>query len=745
MMRKYLSFLLSFVLLFLLSACGSAEIASKIFDTDSVSSTFDGEIIAENSSLQLKWDDTTKGVVLIDRKTGMEYGTTPVGDGKNQVDELGMPVKKHPRVNSPIVISYLDYETNTVIDAASYTAAVENGRVRCAKGKDALLVEFYFDGPQIMVPVQYILKDDCLQIRIDADDIQENANKIIRVSIAPFLCSVENDNQDGYLFVPSGSGTLIKPETISQQGASYSSQMYGADGTIEMISKTTETESVRLPVYGVRSEENKGMVAIIDGAADTAFIEVNTGAVAYGYSAVYSSFQLRGYTGHVADMFSGLTVESTVYSKAKISGTLSVSFYPLTGDSADYMGMALKYRDYLKREYALPDSAEDFPLSFTFLGGTMVTDSFFGIPYQRLYAATTLRQSYEISEDIFNEFNVPLNIILKGFGTTGIDPGTVGGGFKVSAKFGNGSDLGELRKLCIDNSAGFYIDFDVVRFAENGNGFSKLFNVSSNAGEEKAAQYFYNPAALDQEESTLHYLLSPSEIDDAVQKLITAAKKMEINGLSLSTMTSMSYSDYSDKSCADYYSKSGFSRLVTENLTEIKKNDFKIASFAANDYAAVQSDTILNVPLQSDREHIFYTDIPFYEIVFRGAVPMATGSINLSADRSRLILNAVESGCGLNYTVTANWSNELLTVKQPLFYNCVYSEIKDDIIRDMQCLSNYYEKIDGAHIIEHQLLTESLRMTVFDNNVAVYVNYGKQAAESPAGMVEAGSFLVTER
>ena len=124
---------------------------------------------------------------------------------------------------------------------------------------------------------------------------------------------------------------------------------------------------------------------------------------------------------------------------------------------------------------------------------------------------------------------------------------------------------------------------------------------------------------------------------------------------------------------------------------------------------------------------------------------MATGSINLSADRSRLILNAVESGCGLNYTVTANWSNELLTVKQPLFYNCVYSEIKDDIIHDMQCLSNYYEKINGAHIIEHQLLTESLRMTVFDNNVAVYVNYGKQAAESPAGMVEAGSFLVTER
>ena len=51
MMRKYLSFLLSFVLLFLLSACGSAEIASKIFDTDSVSSTFDGEIIAEFSSI----------------------------------------------------------------------------------------------------------------------------------------------------------------------------------------------------------------------------------------------------------------------------------------------------------------------------------------------------------------------------------------------------------------------------------------------------------------------------------------------------------------------------------------------------------------------------------------------------------------------------------------------------------------------------------------------------------------------
>ena len=64
-------------------------------------------------------------------------------------------------------------------DALSYTGAVQNGRVRCAKGKDSLLVEFYFDEPGFMIPVQYILKESSVQIRINPKNISENENRVV--------------------------------------------------------------------------------------------------------------------------------------------------------------------------------------------------------------------------------------------------------------------------------------------------------------------------------------------------------------------------------------------------------------------------------------------------------------------------------------------------------------------------------------------------------------------------------------
>lgn len=744
MLRKTASFILIFVLLSVFASCGNNTVPSKSFDAGAKDTMVTENVIAENSSFRLEWDDNTKGVILTDLQSSLKWGTTPIDNGAGQVDEFGMPIKKHPKVNSAISISYLDSETNTVIDATSYTGAVENGRVRCAKGKNSILVEFYFDGPKIMVPVQYILQKDHLQIKVCAEDIQEEKNKVIKISIAPFICAVENDSPDSYIFVPSGSGALITPVTLSQQGVNYSSQVYGSDSTIEVISKTTETENVRLPVYGVRTSAEKGLFAIIDNSSDSAFVEVNTGASAYGYSTVFASFQVRGYTGHVANLFSGLRVENMVFSDAKIQQPLSVSFYPLVGPDADYSGMARLFRNYLEKNFKLSHSCEDISLNLTVLGGMMLTDSFCGIPYDRLYAVTTLKEAHDILTDVATKIKMPFNAILKGFGTTGVDIGTVGGGFKIASNLGSGKEISALQEFCKNNSAGLYIDFDLVRFAKSGKGFSKFGDACYNAGEKKATQYLYNPAVLNQEEATRHYLLTPARINDAVKKLLKAGKKMGIDGLSLSTLSSMSYSDYKSKTNLDYYSKNGFSKMVTDNLLQIRKSGFKVAASGANSYAAVLSDVIMNVPTKSDGEHIFYTDIPFYEMVFKGSVPLSVGSINLCENSDDLILKAVEGGCGLNYTIINHWSNKLITSDLPIFYNSVYSEIQEDIFANAERLSDYYESINGAHIIEHKLLTKNLRRTVFDNHVEIYVNYGNSAIDSPVGTIEAKSFIVTK-
>ena len=113
----------------------------------------------------------------------------------------------------------------------------------------------------------------------------------------------------------------------------------------------------------------------------------------------------------------------------------------------------------------------------------------------------------------------------------------------------------------------------------------------------------------------------------------------------------------------------------------------------ANDYAAAISDIITDIPTSSTGSYIFDYDIPFYALVFKGYIPITTESINLSSNSNELLLKAVESGCGLNYTVTQRWDNSLIDANYPYFYNSVYENVKDRIISDYSKLSDYYDKI----------------------------------------------------
>ena len=742
-MKKLISLLTASVVAVSLTACGGSAEKPKSFDKSAESYSYEETLIAENSNLKLEWDDAAKGIVLTDKKTGLKYSSSP-GDGEQKLDEYGMPIKKHPALNSAVTVKYLDYETNIVSDALSYTGAVQNGRVRCAKGKDSLLVEFYFDEPGFMIPVQYILKENSVQIRINPKNITEGENRVVSVLVAPFFCSAENDSKDTYLFVPSGSGALVRPVTLSAQGTQYSSQVYGYDSTIEAISKPTNTESVRLPVYGARFSAEQGICAIITEGADSASIDVSAGASAYGYSAVYATFNIRGYTGHIASLFSGGTkVSSTVFSKNRISSSVAVDYFPLSGEKANYSGMADVYRDYLKKEMKLTKKSGNSFLSVNVIGGLMLTESFLGVPYSKLYAATTFKEAEEITSDLQTETGQTINAVLKGFGESGADIGKIGGGFKTGKAFGSKKQLASLQNNLEKSGSQMYMDFDLIHFKKSGNGFSKTFDACYNSGEKKAEQYLYNVAVRKQDENTLHYLLDPAKLGDAAEKLDSAATEMKLNGISLESLTSLSYSNYSDKTTGDYCAKNNFDKTAVKVLKKAKSGGRRLAASGANAYAAVLADIITDAPTRSDSERIFDTDIPFFQMVFGGYVPMYTGSLNLSENKRELLLKAVESGCGISYTLTYKWDRRMIAAEYPLFYNSVYSDIKEDIISDVSSLSDYYGKINGAEIISHTVLNGNLRKTDFSNGVSVYVNYGEQAEQTPNGTVKAKNYLIT--
>lgn len=748
MKKRILSILLCLFLLFTLTSCGSGDYESpiKAFNKQDTNIEPNDSIIASNAKYTLEYDDVTAGIIITDNATGTRWASSPtsiLNSDEIEYNEMGMPVKDHISVKSILDITYSDRDIRGGGANASYSfeGAVERGNIVCKKIDNGMTVEYYYNSLEIMIPVTFVLKDDYVSISIDSKNIQENDKyKVTSIALAPFLCSAKNDTEDAYLFVPSGSGALVGVDTCGTQGLIYKTQVYGEDVIMEEKYDPASEKSARLPVYGYKSGDVGGVV-VIDGGADSAYITSISGNASYRYSGVYATFETRGYTNHLTNAFNYEKI-LPIYTDNLLIENFSIRFYPLSGENANYTGMAETYRNYLIKECGLKENSNEKPLSLTFIGGTEITKSFLGIPYTTVQPTTTLEQTEKIIDEISNNVTKDFYVNLKGYGKTGVDYGEIAGGFGVNGNIGSVSQLKKLASKYKSSSVDMYMDFDLIQFNESGGGFSYFSDVSMHTGRLKADQYVFNKANRGVDEDFIYRLLKPSLFRDAATKLVKKTADWNLAGVSLQSMSSIAYSDYSDNSNIEYNSKKGFSTAVSDSLKIIKESNQKVMSHDANLYAALNSDVIANVPVSSSNGYAFIEDIPFYSMVFKGYIPMTAESINTAVSPEKTILAAVEGGIGLNYAVISNWDNTLIDANYPYFSSSLYSGVKEDISADYTALAGFYEQIKGAKIESNTVISSGVHCTVFDNGVTVYVNYNHDAVQTPVGEIAALDYLV---
>ena len=742
--KKYLSSVCAVALtVALLCGCGGSGVSQKrlSYDKEKLSTDISDELIAQNENYRLEINRTSLGVSLTDLKTGKVYGTNPVNSGGEQFDEFGMPIKRHPQIESVLFIEYLDTQKNTTSKLISYSAAVQNGRTVLENTDNGVKVEYYFDDAEIMIPITYTLRENGLSVTLDPKGIEEGGNMLISVSVAPFFCSVENTEKNGYLLYPSGSGALIYPKEVSQPGDSYSAEVYGEDASKEKWDKTSTEKSIRLPVYGAKSGDTAAF-AIIEKGADSCLLETTVGSTSVGYSAVYATYQLRGYTANIKELYNNRYYKGLVYSDNMTDTPLEIGFYPLAGENADYSGMARLYRSYIEKTEGKAENAKAATLNITAVGGTMISKSFLGVPYTTLLATTTLKDAAAMVKELEEGGAKVSALALSGFGKTGIDSVKPAGGFGIAGKLGSSKDFTSLKKTCENSDTDLFFDFDAVTFSKSGGGLSSYFDSAVRANRKRAKVYDYNIALLGRETDSAYSLTARNKLTYITNKIIKKAGA--IPGIGLSSLSNTAYSDYTDKSSGLYYAKSGMTEQVSEIIENVKKSGKKFMSSEANAYAAVKSDVIFNSPARSNAALIFDDDIPFYQMVLRGRTALSSESLNLATDREEELLKAVEGGMGLTYTLTAKYDTKLIDSGVPVFYNSLYSDLKDGIISDSKTLSELYGKIGNSAIKSHKIHDSGLRETVYENGVTVFVNYSSGELNSPAGSVRAHGFLIWE-
>ena len=740
MRKRVLVVVLVLCFVFSLTGCGEMKTYPS-FSKIKVQKLESG-VVDENERFELSWDQVNKRVILTDKENGVRWSSTPEEELDNNPIESG--VKTHPQVDSPIYVTYFDNFKYVEKTAYAYTSAVKNGEVSAEKQENKISVTYVFESEKLSVTVDYMLRDDSLLVSVDTSRITEGGDNIVtEVAVAPFFCSVQNNAPDSYLFVPSGSGVLINSDIKLTQALATSERVYGNDYAIDAEGDFVTYESVKLPVYGA-IKGDKGVCAIIEEGAEAASIRTIANQEKMGYASVYTSFLTRGYDlVSTPKGFSNSATKNKLYSEPITNQIYSVAFYPFYGDNVSYVDMADIYREYLKENYDFTESVvtvSENAVNLTIIGGTECRNLFMGVPYNDFFATTTIDEAKNIIEQIRSVAG-DVNVSLEGFTASGVDIGKPAGGIKINSKLGSYKELRELQDAFTETDTSLFLNYDLVRFKNRGSDVSTLFNAAvTTNGKQVLLTVKSLETRLADDNLDTYKLVSRNSLDSLSAKVLKCVAKNDIKGIGFETLSNMLYSDYANE---DYYVALGMSEQVIEILEKYREQNVLVMGNSANAYAAVKSDYISKVPSTSSDYESFDVDVPFYQIVFKGYIPMSGSAVNLSSNKQVTLLKSLESGVGLSYTLINDYDVKLVNSFERDFYGMN----KDMVMEEIETVVNdgivgVLNEVAGARIKDHVVVNEFVRKTVFDNGIEIWVNYGDDTYSEGNVTVDANDYHV---
>ena len=690
-------------------------------------------VLAQNEKFELSFDSNVGCVLLYDKEKNTYWGTTPYGAYEKQDDSL--------QLNSILKIEYYDLSDYSMQTDMSYNCNFE-GTVGSKRIKDGICITYYFSVAEVTIPVYFKLEEDGLSVIVKAKEIVESGKtKLISVSLAPNFCSTPNtQDESSYLLIPTGSGALMYTDNeINRSTRDYSGEVYGADGARMRLDVTANEEKVNCPVFGAKTSDNAAVFGIIEKGDESARIDASAGSMRYGYSNVYATFYVRGFD-EIEQVIGTKNTDATAlaetwYNKAEYK----VKYYPLYGDDANYSGMARFYRDYLKNKGKLKESdLEQKNLQLEIIGGALTKKFILGIPYETVTSLTTFKQAQSIINEISKKNDSGFNVLLNGFGESGMDIGKVGGGFKFSSAFGSSKDYEEIQKYCKTNSINLFNDFELVYYNSSGNGFSGYFDTAKTANLQRASVYPLKVnIRMDDDTADKVNMLKRELLDKAVDILIK--KNDNISGIGLGSLASVAYSDYSNDAT---YAKYGIGEQVERLIKSIKKNGKKVNLRSANSYAACVANSICDVALDNGSYSVFDEEVPFYQMVFGGSIPLYSTPLNFSNDIRATLLKSIESGVSPNWCVIESHNSAISSGKDEFYFAMEYDYIKEDILTIAAETEKYYSKISKAKIFTHEYVLDGVSKTVFENGITVYVNHNNKKVNLNGKTLEAQSYSI---
>ncbi len=593
--------------------------------------------------------------------------------------------------------------------------------------------------------IEYTLNDTGVDARLGANGIRfdETVYTLENMKILPYVGAGSADNE-GYLFVPDGSGAIIRFEDVIKQQVTVSGKLYGQDYAFHKITGSTQ-QTMRLPVYGIVENDiravskevngetvieqfpfNSGFFAIIEEGDSLATIYAESGGTLHKYNSVYTTFNPRPSDQYnLADSISvGGNATWTVVSDRKYTGSYKIKYVMLEDEilakeaaekadgeyvsyDADYVGMATAYRDYLYNTKVLTpltekDVDKNIPLYIESFGTIDTTEKVLSFPITKETPLTT----FEDLKTVYNELEkagvTNVNFKLTGF-TNGGMISTVPSKVEFQKKVGGDKGFKSFLKFAEERGIGVFPEFDFVYLhgTEAFDGFSFKKDAVRTIDNRYTQKQEYNSVYQALME-TGNVVISVSAFSKLYKGFTDDMKDLGATSVSVSTLGSDLNSDFDED---NPYNRED-SRSETVKLLEKLRNDYKeVMSDAANAYSLQYVDHYLNVALDSSRYISASQAIPFMGMVLHGAVEFAGAPLNTTGNIAYEILKMIENGANPYFLLSFDNTEKLKD--DPLYaeyFSVRYDIWKEDLIEYYTVVNEALKDVQTATIVDHEFV-----------------------------------------
>jgi len=354
------------------------------------------QLYAESSTHALYVNESTGVFAVKDKNTGYCWWSNPYNADSD-------PVARGTNLaglKSALCIEgrkVLDTE-HSKTDLKSYAESVEKGGFKIEKIENGFKGTLEFATAGLTIPYCVTLVDDYFEISVPVNEIverellgdtAETIRSIIIMSLFKDL-GAGSSEEEGYIITPDGSGAVINFNNGKTNASEYTQRIYGRDVAISSDLAPAKTEQAYLPIIGIVKEDNALLAVVTEGEAYATARASISGQGATGYNSAWFDFNMRSYDSYYMGQSNAAlnAYEEQMIPEEKIS----VRYYPIAKEGADYVDVAHRYQKHLIDEGVLTDGKTkdgDVPFYLDLFGGTIKQQSVLGFPFSLETPATT--------------------------------------------------------------------------------------------------------------------------------------------------------------------------------------------------------------------------------------------------------------------------------------------------------------------------------------------------------------------